>query len=607
MLAGYGFNRIAKDGTCELRSLIDLAASGRASRLWYDAHPILFDQHLELVVKYRQEQVREGPRLNTHQLKNLNDTEQAEYDRIATELEAAVKPTPTGRETYIAARVERAAWRPGCRVTKRAAWLSPRSMAGVSMLTGNIGSMTATGVRAWRSWKMSRRSTARPAAIRWNRHTEAATTAPSWYRKPGEPGFFCHSHAHHGRVFRLAYDVTDWIALVDRASGGLPQRLARLRDAGRHYWPEDPEQARAVLGATRVPSPLLLDFIDEHELEPLRIVTAVRAGEWLTLAQLRAVAGVIFDRVWDNTREQVEMGLVAGSGYDGLIDWGEAEIRIAAEATAKEKTPSPETRGPVDKGPLDHRPEVDMMMRKMNERFFVVNDGKSTIFEEDTDEEGHPRYRYHSPASFKALHGNRRVVVAIDEKGRTLRLPPASSGSATPADANTMAARCSTRKDGIGPDQFNRWQGWGVRAVKGKWPLMRAHMREVIANGDPTVDEYLMKWKARLVQLRWEVRQVVVVLRGEEGAAKGTFGWVLMRIAGGHGYSVSSADHLTGSFNDHLFGRVFVFADEAMFAGDQGGSEQNEVDRDRARASLQRQAPTAVPGTQLRPCHDGDE
>ena len=64
VLAGYGFIRIAKDGTTELRSLIDLAASGRPERLWYDAEPVLFDaghgQHLELVAEHRQERCGKG-------------------------------------------------------------------------------------------------------------------------------------------------------------------------------------------------------------------------------------------------------------------------------------------------------------------------------------------------------------------------------------------------------------------------------------------------------------------------------------------------------------------------------------------------------------------
>ena len=68
VLAGYGFIRIAKDGKIEVRSLIDLAASGRPERLWYDAQPILFDQNVELVAKHRQEGVREGRRLDTRGL-----------------------------------------------------------------------------------------------------------------------------------------------------------------------------------------------------------------------------------------------------------------------------------------------------------------------------------------------------------------------------------------------------------------------------------------------------------------------------------------------------------------------------------------------------------
>ena len=42
VLAGYGFLRIAKDGTTEVRSLID-RRQRRAERLWYDAEPVLFD------------------------------------------------------------------------------------------------------------------------------------------------------------------------------------------------------------------------------------------------------------------------------------------------------------------------------------------------------------------------------------------------------------------------------------------------------------------------------------------------------------------------------------------------------------------------------------
>jgi hypothetical protein len=512
--------------------------------------------------------VREGPWLNTHMLADLSDAEQANYDRIVAELGAAAKPEADRvREKYIARRVERA-------VKAGLPQDEARRLAFAAVDGGRLdvdGQYRFDGDRWLSGWKILEDVAAidgKTGADPLEPDYGGGNNRAIWYRKPGEPGISCYSQAHGKRLFYLAYSAIDWITLLKRvAEGGVtPERLTRLRDAGRHYWPEDHDQARAMLGAARTPSPLLLDFIDDRELEPSRIVTAVGAGEWLALAQLRAVAGVIFDRAWEDTREQVEMGLVR-SGDSGPIDWSEAEIRID-EAAATEKTMSPETRGPVDEGPLDHRREVDAMIRKMNERFFVVNDGKATVFEQDTDEQGNPRYRYHSEASFKALQRNRKVVVGTDDKGKDILAPAGIVWFEHPRRREYLGGQVFDPQERHRLDQFNSWRGWGVKPVKGDWSLMRAHIREVIANGDPVVDAYLMKWCARKVQLPWEVGQVVVVLRGLEGAGKGTMGWALMRIAGAHGYYISSADHLTGSFTDHLFGRVFFFADEAVFAGD---------------------------------------
>jgi hypothetical protein len=42
----------------------------------------------------------------------------------------------------------------------------------------------------------------------------------------------------------------------------------------------------------------------------------------------------------------------------------------------------------------------------------------------------------------------------------------------------------------------------------------------------------------------------------------------LLRITGQHGMRISNSDHLVGKFNQHLRDCVFLFADEAFFAGD---------------------------------------
>jgi hypothetical protein len=57
-------------------------------------------------------------------------------------------------------------------------------------------------------------------------------------------------------------------------------------------------------------------------------------------------------------------------------------------------------------------------------------------------------------------------------------------------------------------------------------------------------------------------------LRGKKGAGKGTLGNWMVRLLGQHGVHVSQGTHLTGKFNAHLRDAIFVFADEAFFAGD---------------------------------------
>ena len=47
---------------------------------------------------------------------------------------------------------------------------------------------------------------------------------------------------------------------------------------------------------------------------------------------------------------------------------------------------------------------------------------------------------------------------------------------------------------------LNLWRGFGVEAKQGKYPLIRSHMRDVLANHDPLADLYIWNWNAWLVQ-----------------------------------------------------------------------------------------------------------
>lgn len=119
-----------------------------------------------------------------------------------------------------------------------------------------------------------------------------------------------------------------------------------------------------------------------------------------------------------------------------------------------------------------------------------------------------------------------------------------------------------------GSTYLNIWQGWAVEPKPGDWSLMRAHIDEVIAAGDPTFSEYLIRWSAWLAQHPDQQAEVAVVLRGSKGSGKGTFTKALLRWAGLHGMQISDQEQLTGKFNGHFQDRVLLVADEAYWAGD---------------------------------------
>jgi len=117
-------------------------------------------------------------------------------------------------------------------------------------------------------------------------------------------------------------------------------------------------------------------------------------------------------------------------------------------------------------------------------------------------------------------------------------------------------------------DCWNLWQVFTVEPQPGEWSFMRDHLRDVICGGDAGLFAYVLGWLARMVQHPDQPGEVALVLRGKKGTGKGTLGNWLIKLLGQHGVHIAHAKHLVGNFNGHLRDAVFVFADEAFFAGD---------------------------------------
>jgi hypothetical protein len=113
------------------------------------------------------------------------------------------------------------------------------------------------------------------------------------------------------------------------------------------------------------------------------------------------------------------------------------------------------------------------------------------------------------------------------------------------------------------------FRGLGVEPCgEGSWELLREHTYKVICGSDDDCFEYLMNWMARAVQIPWEKGETIVVLRGNEGSGKGVLGNALLKIFGEHALHITQAAQLVGQFNGHLRNKLYIFADEAFFAGD---------------------------------------
>jgi hypothetical protein len=200
-------------------------------------------------------------------------------------------------------------------------------------------------------------------------------------------------------------------------------------------------------------------------------------------------------------------------------------------------------------------------IEKMNERFAYVGGRLGIVIEETTDELGGFRLNEIDVTTF---HLNEVANTIADGDGK--KIPVSRLWIKSPLrrsyEGIIFHPRFETTRF------YNRWRGWAVKPKPGDWSKFRSHLRNVICNRDPVVYDYLYGWLARMFQRPELQGQTAIVLKGGQGTGKGTLGKFLKRIVGPHGIQIANSKHLVGAFNAHFQQAVFVFADEAFWAGD---------------------------------------
>jgi hypothetical protein len=215
--------------------------------------------------------------------------------------------------------------------------------------------------------------------------------------------------------------------------------------------------------------------------------------------------------------------------------------------------------------------EIDAIVRQFNSKYMVVNEGgKAVILKPGFDPILKRRHFDRlAPRDLQTLYLNDMVQTGIDEKARPVWKTSADIWlrhrdrrqfvEGVTFDPTTIESR---------PGVLNLWEGFAVKPKPGDWSLMKSHLHSIICDSDDARFNYAMGWAARMVQIPAEQGETAFVMQGGEGVGKGSFAKAIMKIMGHHGLAISNARHLVGNFNAHLRDAVFLFADEALFAGD---------------------------------------
>lgn len=219
------------------------------------------------------------------------------------------------------------------------------------------------------------------------------------------------------------------------------------------------------------------------------------------------------------------------------------------------------------------REEVEEpMLRKLNEYHAVIADlgGKCRIVSEVVDasmEQSRTRLSKQSFEDFRNRYCNVRVQVGKDAKDQPIYKPAGAWWLTHPMRRQYDSLVFAPGREVAGA--YNLWQGFACEAIPGAnhEPFLQ-HVHENICSGDAAHYAYLLGWMARAVQRPGQPGEVAVILRGGEGTGKGVFFRGFGSLWGRHYLQISNAKHLVGQFNSHLRDCVFLYADEAFYAGD---------------------------------------
>lgn len=209
------------------------------------------------------------------------------------------------------------------------------------------------------------------------------------------------------------------------------------------------------------------------------------------------------------------------------------------------------------------------VIERLNAEFaIVVVGGKIRILrEKETYDTTGSHYDLMDKDSFRTLLQN-DIIPYVDKNGKTKIVSVADLWLASEMRRTfPNGLRLMPDKKGHNNGYYNTWNGFAVEPRKGSCSLLLEHIFNVVCNADQEIYAWVMDWCADAVQDPANPKGTCIVMRGKEGAGKGTLANTMGELFGSHYLHLIDEAHLLGNFNAHMIDSVFVFADEVTFGG----------------------------------------
>lgn len=166
-----------------------------------------------------------------------------------------------------------------------------------------------------------------------------------------------------------------------------------------------------------------------------------------------------------------------------------------------------------------------------------------------------------SEPDFKKYHLDRRVKVG-DEWMNPAEQFLQSTGRAS--SVQFAPPPCA-----VPETTLNLYVGRAVEPVQGEYGNIRSFIRDVVCAGRYELFKFVWLWMAHLVQRPGEKPGTAIVLRGQGGTGKSSFGRILERLCAPHSLTLADQEHVTGRFaGSHLGVCLLAVCTESLFAGD---------------------------------------